>query len=234
MSRLPKALCVALIVSAMVSSAAASTMSWKAYDDFIAGPTAQSSGNVWQYLQNANGDNNSGYTLFDKWAPTGAGMDGWTSTSPDDGWFFVAKDTANGEMRVSPWGTASQSKLATTIAWKSPIAGLVEASFSVTDRDATYAADGVQYWLYKSGAGNSEYLETGIVGKGGASGVITHGSIPVAVGDMLYLRVGPNVTYYNDLTGVTFNVNSIPEPSTIILLGMGLLSLICYAWRKCK
>lgn len=234
MFRFQNVLCIATAFYALASPAMASTMTWNAYDDFISGPTAQSSSNVWQYLQNADGDNNSGYIFLNKWAYTGAGVAGWRSTSPDDVWFFVAKNTANSEVRVSPWGTASQAKLASTIAWKSPVAGTVNASFTVTDRDGNNSADGVQYWLYKGGAGNADYLEKGIVGIGGTSGVITHSNISVAEGDMLYLRVGPNVTYYNDLTGISFSVTAVPEPNTLALLGVGLVSLLCYAWRKRK
>jgi hypothetical protein len=231
MLRLQSLVCVAVASCALVQPVTAATETWNAYDGFIAGPTAQSSSNVWQYLQNPAHDVNSGYTLFDKWAATGAGVDGWTSTSPDDGWFFVAKDTVNGEIRVSPWGSDASTTRAAVLAWKSPIAGLVNASFSVTDRNPANG-DGVRYWLYKGGADGSAWLEKGSVANGGDSGTIVHNSISVSTGDMLYLRVDPNSNYYSDLTGVTFSVSSVPEPGTLVLLGAGLAGLLCYAWRK--
>jgi hypothetical protein len=207
-------------------------ITWNAYDGYISGPTAQSSSNLWQYLQNPAHDVNSGYTLFDKWAPTGAGVDGWTSTDPDDGWFFVAKDTVNGELRVSPWGTDAQYTRAAAIAWKSPVTGLVSASFSVTDRNPANG-DGVRYWLYKGGADGNDWLEKGSVANGGDSGTIVQNNISVAVGDMLYLRVDPNSAYYCDLTGVTFSVSSsVPEPSAMVILGTALIGPLAYAWRK--
>lgn len=230
MSCLRYVVCVTVAFCALVSPVAAS-MTWNAYNDFIAGPTAQSSSNVWQYLQNPAHDVNSGYTLFDKWAATGAGVDGWTSTSPDDVWFFVAKDTTNGELRVSPWGTNPLTTQATVIGWKSPIAGVVNASFSVADRNPANG-DGVRYWLYKGGAADSAWLEKGSVANGGDSGTIVHNSISVSTGDMLYLRVDPNAAYYCDLTGVTFSVTSVPEPSTVVLLFTTVAGLLAYAWRK--
>ncbi|NLF08859.1 MAG: PEP-CTERM sorting domain-containing protein [Pirellulaceae bacterium] len=45
------------------------------------------------------------------------------------------------------------------------------------------------------------------------------------------MRSGPNVTDSIAYIDETF---TIPEPSTFALLGMGLIGLLCYAWRKRK
>ncbi len=230
MSRLHFNVLFAAVCLALVSPAVAAT-TWDAYDGFIPGPDAQSSSSVWQYFQNPAHYVNSGYTLFDKWGATGAG-DGWTSVSPDDGWFFVAKDAVNGELLVSPWGTDPYTTKAAVIGWKSPVDGVVNASFSVTDRNGSPGNDGVRYWLYKGGTDDSAYLEQGNLAEGGASGTIVHNNISVAMGDMLYLRVDPNGGYYCDLTGVTFSVSEVPEPNAIVLVLSGILGLVCYAWRK--
>jgi hypothetical protein len=225
-------MCMMAVVCAIAGQAMGDFV-WDAYEGYSSGPTAQSSNNTWQYLQNPAHDVNTGYTLFDKWAPTGAGVDGWTSTDPDDGWFFVAKDTANGEIRLSPWGTNPVYTRAAVIGWKSTFAGVVNASFSVTDRNTSGGNDGVRYWLYKGGTGDGAWLEKGTVAEGGASGTIVHNSISVSTGDMLYLRVDPNSAYYCDLTGVTFSVSSnVPEPSALVLLGAGVAGMLAYAWRK--
>jgi len=44
-------------------------------------------------------------------------------------------------------------------------------------------------------------------------------------------RPTTNYTVYEDNFSV---VNTIPEPSTLMLTGMGLIGLLCYAWRKRK
>jgi hypothetical protein len=223
--------CVMAVVCA-IAGQAMGDVTWDAYDGFISGPTAQSSSSVWQYLRNPGHYVNTGYTLFDKWAPIGAGVDGWTSTDPDDGWFFVAKDTANGEIRLSPGPGWPATYQAAVIGWKSPITGHVSATFSLTDRNAS-SNDGVRYWLYKGGDADSNYLEFGTVAEGGTSGTVVHSNIAVTTGDMLYLRVDPLGSYVCDLTGATFSVSSpTPEPGVLVLLGTALAGLLAYAWRK--
>jgi hypothetical protein len=224
-------MCMMAVVCA-IAGQAMGDVTWNAYNEFIAGPTAQSSSNMWQYFQNPGHDVNSDYVLFDKWSGVGPGGNGWTSTSPDDGWFFVQKDTGAGELRVSPWGSDVYTYKAVAIGWKSPNTGTVSANFSVTDRNSS-GWDGVRYWLYKGGASGSEWLAKGTVGEGGTSGSITVPGISVSTGDMLYLRVDPNQTYVCDLTGVTFTVTGpAPEPGTIVILGTAVAGLLAYAWRK--
>jgi hypothetical protein len=215
------------------AAAAQADVTWNAYDGFISGPTAQSASNTWQYSYNPNGDNNSGYTLLDRWGDNGDGVaiDGWTR-SADDYWHnqVVLKNPAASELQVHPL-----PGFATTIGWLSPIAGTVNASFSVTDRNGG-GGDGVEYWLYKSNALASASLKHGFVdnGQDWTSGPITQSGISVAAGDMLYLRVGPGIadSHGHDMTGVTFAVTAVPEPGTLVLIGTGLIGLLCYAWRK--
>jgi hypothetical protein len=235
-------------VVALVAAAAQADVTWDAYNGFISGPNAQSASNTWQYLSVEGGGFNSGYTLLDRWGDNGNGVaiNGWTNTQSYDTWHnqMIVKDTANGELRVHPYfdtSNPSAPNLATTIAWRSPITGLVDVSFSQTLRSsggegALY--DGVDYWLYKSGAADAEYLEHGTVaaaGPGSTSGVITRTGISMVAGDMLYLQVDPRGAYNWDMTGVSMSVTSaVPEPSTIILVGTGVVGLLCYAWRKRK
>lgn len=234
--RLAQAIVVGAVFLAGVAAAQADVV-WDAYEGFISGPTAQSGSNTWQYSYNANGNNNAGYTLFDRWGGNGDGVavDGWTRSDEAGGWYnqVVLKNTAVGEIQVHPF-----PGLTSTIGWLSPIAGTVSASFSVTDRDGG-GGDGVEYWLYKSGDLASAFLKHGFLdnGTGWTSGTITENDIPVVAGDRLYLRVGPGLadSHGFDLTGIAFSVtSSVPEPSTLSLIATGLIGLLCYAWRKQK
>ncbi len=80
-------------------------------------------------------------------------------------------------------------------------------------------------------------------------GTFTDGSgkivgAPHVIGDLRTLTIPAGATQfqlgavdnnYTDNTGsVTINVHeaAVPEPSTLVLLGMGVVSLLAYAWRK--
>jgi hypothetical protein len=58
------------------------------------------------------------------------------------------------------------------------------------------------------------------------------GVITVAAGDTIDFVVGygPNHFYGGDLTGVTATITTVPEPSTLVILVLGVLGMIC--WRK--
>ena len=233
-------------VVVLVAAAAQADVTWDAYSGFISGPNAQSATNTWQYLSVEGGGFNSGYTLLDRWGNNGNGaaFDGWTNTQSYDTWHnqMVVKDTANGELRVHPYydtTNPSAPDLATAIAWRSPITGTVDVRFSETLRSSGGSGelyDGVDYWLYRSGAADAAFLANGTVaatGAGSTSGTIVRNGISVVAGDMIYLQVDPRGAYNWDMTGVSMSVtSSVPEPSTIILVGTGLVGLIAYAWRK--
>lgn len=202
--------CGALLIGV---TAAQAGVIWNAYDGFISGPTSQATSNTWQYLYNDTGDNNSGYTLLERWGDNGDGIaiDGWTSTNPTDTWHneVVLKDADSGEILLHPFKepTTGTPDYTATIGWLSPMTGKVNVDFSVTDRNGG-GGDGVEYWLYKSGVAADSYLYKGAVdnGEDWTSGPISIDDISVDLGDMLYLRVGARDTYNYDLTGVNFVV----------------------------
>lgn len=47
------------------------------------------------------------------------------------------------------------------------------------------------------------------------------------------LRVNSSCSWDSfQMAGVTFTGSPVPEPSTIVLLSVGLMGLLCYAWRR--
>jgi hypothetical protein len=53
---------------------------------------------------------------------------------------------------------------------------------------------------------------------------------------MLYLKVNDGtMNNWYDTTGVSFTVTeAVPEPSSVVLLAFGVISLLAFAWRKRK
>lgn len=237
--RLAQAIVFGSVVS-MGANLALAAMTWNAYSEFTAGPTAQADTNTWQYMYNTAGQN-SGYALLDRWGGNGDGPlgDGWTLASSADYWKneLVMQDTAtNHELVLHPFQDAGKGiDYAATVAWRSPITGTVNANFSVTDRNGG-GGDGVEYSLYKNGAAAGTTLAHGYVDNGPdwTSGPVTANGISVAAGDTLYLQIGARGSYGYDLTGVSFSVTAVPEPTAMMLLGSGVIGLMAYAWRRRK
>jgi hypothetical protein len=77
----------------------------------------------------------------------------------------------------------------------------------------------------------TSYIET----NGTAPGdyVVFHNVPSSLLGTSFMIQVGggANSTEYGILNGVQL-VQGVPEPGTIVLLGTGLIGLLCYAWRK--
>jgi len=66
----------------------------------------------------------------------------------------------------------------------------------------------------------------GFVGSSYSRAVSTSGRLYLAYNDALV---------FGDNTGAfTVNVGVVPEPSTLILLGIGAISLLAYVWRRRK
>lgn len=56
--------------------------------------------------------------------------------------------------------------------------------------------------------------------------VLATGSIKLEAGDSLRAVVGPDGSSENDLTGVDFTIDSVPEPTSSTILGLGLAALL--------
>lgn len=218
---------VAIICFASVATVQATV--WDAYTEFNS--AENSSANVWSYYR-VNEDSNTGYSLLPLYTTFPyTSHNGWVNTGAN----FPAVGVDGGELKLQPEIDGSAS-----IGWNSPITGSVDASFSVFDLDVgangagdhpSVPYDGIGYNLFKGG--DATPLATGYVVNGGTSGTISVTGISVAAGDMLYLQVGDGTANnWYDYSGATFTVSEVPEPSTMILLSCGLISLLAYAWRK--
>lgn len=227
-----------------VGIAAAQATTWDAFTGFHDGTIANDASQTWQYgevVENFGG--NGPYSLYAQFGgvDSGSGTDGsvaWTSTP----YRFVGVDTAGSELHAMPGDT-----VAAYVGWKSPIAGTVNASFLLTDRNDLSSAgapdffDGVEYWLWKTSG--TTPLAHALVAEGGTGG--NNVSVAVTAGDMLYLLIGPGIDHpgssswpgrhgAGDLTGISFSVTSVPEPAAIVMAATALLGLLAYAWRKHK
>ncbi len=202
-------------------------LTWNAFDEFNS--TSNTVNDTWQYLYaEGDGSNNTGYVPFSQYsAGVPDDLPAWRNDVPEN-WHFIGKDVNIDPLGllVHPFGPPAYIA---AIGWKSPIAGVVNAELSVTDLNVA-EGDGQDWKLFKSGGATA--LSSGTILNGGTSGIITVSNISVASGDMLYLQINAGTTMAGDMTGVTFTVSSVPEPSAITLLVCGLFGLLAYAWRK--
>jgi len=221
-------MCATLLVTAGCAIQAANAETWDAYSGFHAADNVATA--RWQYMYTATAGQNADYQLLDAYSSS----QGWYRSSDTYSLPFVKTD--NGEVQIHPGGNANW-EAASVLAWKNLNANTetVNVSFSLADRDSSayQFSDGIEYWLYSTTS--SDFLKHGFMDNGGATGTITTDTpVSVAGGGMLYLQIGPRAYIDCDMTGVTFSVTSVPEPTSLIMLLAGVFGLLAYAWRKRK
>lgn len=236
MSRVPWVLCIAAVMATLAASTTAlgDSATWDAYSDFRSDQNTPS--DTWQYLYSGTqngGDNTLPYVNFSQYGTTAFGKDGWSEGTD---WHFIGKDASVNPagLFVHPFYPEGFPPKISAIGWLSPITGVVNVDFSVTDLNVGDVAvdDGVSYFLFK--AAETTPLASGTIDRGGATGTISVTDVSIATGEILYLQIGSNARFDCDLTGVAFTVTAVPEPASLILAGCGAIGLLAYAWRKRK
>ena len=119
------------------------------------------------------------------------------------------------------------------LSWLSPVSGLANIFFSVSDLLPT-GGDGVDYFVvFNSSTGPQTTLATGFVStSAGDSGILNN--VSVAPGDRIDFLISGRSNVIADATGLTATVQTspVPEPSS---LALSLLSLYLIANRRaCK
>lgn len=224
-------ICGLSVLGALLSGSVAlgDSMSWDAYAEFSY--TTNTSDSTWQYMSVTDG-NNSGYALLAN-----------HYTGNDAGW----KDSPTAMPIVGVSGNAvwmlpyvsGTTPIAAALAWKSPVTGMVDVAFSVSDVNYSNPIDptdnGVNYALFKQDLATALYSDT--IDPVGSTGTITVPNVPVSAGQKLYFQVGPRYAgssrdFWWDGTAVTFTVTSVPEPAAIMLVVTGMIGLVVYSWRR--
>ena len=119
--------------------------------------------------------------------------------------------------------------------WTAPQAGKYNVSALWTDLGngpTQYpGTEGVQVTLAKNGVslfGAFVALEDNI------PSASTSQQVTLAAGDTLDFVVNSRGSQWNDVTQLDATIQSVPEPSALVLLAVGLIGLLAYAWRKRK
>lgn len=171
----------------------------------------------------------SAFTAANDWtARDYAGIESWTTSG---GWDPAVTHNSTGSEIVAFGFTWAPYTLGldnfycsdqlgfTTVRWTAPSAGLcnIAATFTQIGGDASNA------YVFVNGVAN-------YVGTVNSTGISwSNNALNVTAGDTInFLVAAPSSVTRLDAT-IT---QTVPEPSTMVLLGGGLLGLLCYTWRK--
>lgn len=158
---------------------------------------------------------------------SGTPIDGWFTNTIFDGnpsvtYNETAAEVALGTVRWEPGqiilhpGPQGQFS---TARWIAPVAGIYQISTSFLGQDVVGTTTDVHVLL------NGVSLFDGTVNGFGPTTLISFADVQtLAANDVLEVKVGYlNGTFVNDSTGVTFDIQAIPEPASIVLASTALV-----------
>ena len=171
------------------------------------------------------------------------GLNGWAVAGGLPGVFVNtnAAPTSNilpGEVATHPGGGGEMS----VARWTAPSAGLATAALSFWQPGTAADQSSVDFHVVLNGVSLFDQLSYGNVydATQGAPGGVWSYALPstlVAPGDVLDFVAGyggdaSHAGDINALLNFSVTLGPVPEPSTLVLVFMGLLGLLAYAWRK--
>jgi hypothetical protein len=198
-------------------------MVWDASSQFST--TSNTVADTWQYLAVAEGAN-TGYSLLATYGycPQAA-IVGWRNGYYADVPCVGGPDATSLYLLPGP-GTSA------VIGWKSPLVGTATVDYSFAISPLTEQGPRT-YALFK--VGEVTALQSGNLAAGASTGTIT-GTVSIANGQMLCLQLGPNGSggsdYYYDDSRVVFSVSNVPEPASVLVLGLGVVGLFGATGRR--
>jgi uncharacterized protein YjbI with pentapeptide repeats len=176
---------------------------YNAFDDFISGPTAQSTSNDWQYFEvNAN---NSSATLISNWLSNGGSVSnlyGQWGNYP-----FIQKIPSTGlilhpsnELNA---GMGFKNNTNSTIS--------ITVDISLTLLYPNNNTNGINYFIHRGLINDNRYISyvnSSIPTKSASIFYFNNSNIELQIGEIIYLTINSNGDYNWDPVKVTFNVST--------------------------
>ncbi len=198
-----------------------------ARENFVSGPTAQSSSNTWQYFE-VPADRASA-TLLSNWQTTGneviANQPQWDNNRTSNNYPFVQNITSPPGASVMTGASLlihpDDSGYGVGVAWKNTTGAsiVVDVAAGLKLAYPSGNSDGIDYWVQRGLVGETNFslLGSGSIATGSTSTASTSAqSVTLAAGESIYVIVGRKSSYVWDHTILDFSVTrSMPRATAV-------------------